>query len=176
MKLLNERPLSQITVKDIVEDCGINRNSFYYHFDDIPTMITEIITEKADEIIAQHASVSSLEECLTAAIVFVKGNKRAVLHIYRSASRDVVEEYLMRICCRMVESYAKTVIGEVPILQEDKEVMIRFFQCECFGQAILWLNSNMNYDIEAQFSRQCEMMDGLIESLIRRCAQDPKRI
>ena len=30
-KLLNEKPLSKITVKDIVEECGINRNSFYYH-------------------------------------------------------------------------------------------------------------------------------------------------
>ena len=32
IKLLTERPISQITVKDIVEDCGVNRNSFYYHF------------------------------------------------------------------------------------------------------------------------------------------------
>lgn len=31
-KLLNERPVNKITVKDIVEDCDINRNSFYYHF------------------------------------------------------------------------------------------------------------------------------------------------
>ena len=30
--LLEERPISEITVKDIVETCGINRNSFYYHF------------------------------------------------------------------------------------------------------------------------------------------------
>ena len=28
LKLLNERPLTKITVRDIVEDCGINRNSF----------------------------------------------------------------------------------------------------------------------------------------------------
>ena len=28
--LLEERPLNDITVKDIVERCGINRNSFYY--------------------------------------------------------------------------------------------------------------------------------------------------
>ena len=26
--LLNEKPVNHITVKDIVEDCGINRNSF----------------------------------------------------------------------------------------------------------------------------------------------------
>lgn len=38
LKLLNQRPLTQITVKDIVEDCGINRNSFYYHFEDLPAL------------------------------------------------------------------------------------------------------------------------------------------
>ena len=30
LQLLNERPLAQITVKDIVQTCGINRNTFYY--------------------------------------------------------------------------------------------------------------------------------------------------
>ena len=28
MRLLDEKPLKQITVKDIVDDCGINRNTF----------------------------------------------------------------------------------------------------------------------------------------------------
>ena len=41
MKLLNEKPLNKISVKNIVEDCGINRNSFYYHFQDIPSLIVE---------------------------------------------------------------------------------------------------------------------------------------
>ena len=31
ISLLDERPLNRITVKDIVEACGITRNSFYYH-------------------------------------------------------------------------------------------------------------------------------------------------
>lgn len=38
MKLLNERPLNKITVKDIADDCGISRNSFYYHFEDVPRL------------------------------------------------------------------------------------------------------------------------------------------
>ena len=42
IKLLNEKPMNKISVKDIVEDCGINRNSFYYHFQDIPTLLEEI--------------------------------------------------------------------------------------------------------------------------------------
>ena len=35
LQLLNEKPLNKISVRDIVEKCGINRNSFYYHFQDI---------------------------------------------------------------------------------------------------------------------------------------------
>ena len=33
-ELLTERPLSKITVKDIVDRCEISRNTFYYHFED----------------------------------------------------------------------------------------------------------------------------------------------
>ena len=29
IKLLSERPIDKITVKDIVDDCGIARNTFY---------------------------------------------------------------------------------------------------------------------------------------------------
>ena len=36
LRLLNQQPLSKISVRSIVEDCGINRNSFYYHYQDIP--------------------------------------------------------------------------------------------------------------------------------------------
>ena len=43
IKLLNEQPLNKISVRSIVEDCGINRNSFYYHYRDIPDLIEEIV-------------------------------------------------------------------------------------------------------------------------------------
>ena len=32
-KLMNSTPLDKITVKSIVSDCGVNRQTFYYHFD-----------------------------------------------------------------------------------------------------------------------------------------------
>ena len=88
LKLLAERPLSRITVKDIVEDCGINRNSFYYHFADIPTLLEQIITDQAEKIIADHPTVETLEQCMEVAISFALDYKKAALHIYNSANRD----------------------------------------------------------------------------------------
>ena len=42
LRLLEERPLREITVKDLVQSCGVNRNTFYYHFKDIPALLVEL--------------------------------------------------------------------------------------------------------------------------------------
>ena len=107
LKLLNQRPLNQITVKDIVEDCGINRNSFYYHFQDLPALLEEIIARRVQELIKDHPTVDSVEDCFDAALEFVQKNRRAVLHIYGSLSRDVFERYLMDVCLYVVKTYVE---------------------------------------------------------------------
>ena len=43
-RLIKERPFAKITVQDIVTECNINRNTFYYHFTDITELLSEIIT------------------------------------------------------------------------------------------------------------------------------------
>ena len=54
ISLLERMPLSQISVKLIVEECGINRNSFYYHYHDLPALIEEMVREEADRIMAEY--------------------------------------------------------------------------------------------------------------------------
>ena len=80
ISLLEEHPLSDITVKNIVETCGINRNSFYYHYQDIPALIEEIVKEQAEAIIQKYPSVSSIVECFDALIEFASARKRAIMH------------------------------------------------------------------------------------------------
>ena len=38
-QLLEEKPYRRITVRDIVERCGVNRNTFYRHYQDIPSLL-----------------------------------------------------------------------------------------------------------------------------------------
>lgn len=64
LQLLNEKPLNKISVRDIVEKCGINRNSFYYHFQDIPSLIAEIITASTDRLIEEYPTISTLDRVL----------------------------------------------------------------------------------------------------------------
>ena len=98
LKLLSQRPLDKITIKDIVEDCGVNRNSFYYHFEDLPALLEEIVGEQAAAMMARHPTIDSVEEGCEAIVEFVTKNKRAVYHIYNSLSRDMFERHLMKLC------------------------------------------------------------------------------
>ena len=168
IKLLNERPLSQITVKDIVEECGINRNSFYYHFQDLPSLVEEIITEEAENIIKAYPSVASIEECLNAGVQFAVKNRRAVLHIYNSANRDLYEQHMWRICQHVVSKYIDTAVGDRKLNGNDKEILIRYYKCMCFGQITEWLDGGMKEDIMASFSRICELKRGMLEEIIER--------
>ena len=43
--LLNQRSIEKITVKDIVEECGVNRQTFYYHFYDVYDLMEWMIEE-----------------------------------------------------------------------------------------------------------------------------------
>lgn len=58
-QLLEERPLNKITVKDIVDRCDINRNTFYYHFQDIPALLQEMMEEKVNVLIENHCALAS---------------------------------------------------------------------------------------------------------------------
>ncbi len=89
MKLLSEQPLNKISVRSIVEECGINRNSFYYHFQDIPALMEEIIVELADGLVKKYPKIESLEDCISEAFDFSLHNKKAFLHIFNSMNRDL---------------------------------------------------------------------------------------
>ena len=39
IQLLNERPLDKISIKDIAEKGAVNRNTFYYYYADILSLI-----------------------------------------------------------------------------------------------------------------------------------------
>lgn len=172
IKLLNGRPVNQITVKDIVEDCGINRNSFYYHFSDLPALAEEIITDAADRIISEYASIDSISDGFEAAIGFILENKKAVYHLYNSAGRDMVIQYLMKICGHIVTVYFDTVFPDSPVKEGDKQLMIMFYKCELFGSVIEWLNTGMKLDICGAFKRLCFLRKGLFEEMFKRSAED----
>ena len=160
IKLLTERPISQITVKDIVEDCGVNRNSFYYHFQDIPSLLEEIIVEMTAKVIENLPEESTCEEKVTAALQEIHLNNRIIYHIYGSSNREFYEKQLMKICEHVTRTYIRSREYSERVDSKDLEFVISYLKCELFGQLIDWLNHDMSYDIVEHSRILCRMFAG----------------
>ena len=94
IELLDEKPMSKVTVKDIVERCGVNRNTFYYHFHDIPEVVEYVLKRKWDEILNSPRESNSILECMEEMADIVKANRRMMLNVYRSVKRDAFLYYM----------------------------------------------------------------------------------
>ena len=168
VKLLNEKPLKQITVRDIVDDCGVNRNTFYYHFQDIPQLIETIVKEDADRIILESPTITSLEGYLDAIIGFALKNKNAVLHIYRSVNRDLYEQYQWRVCEHTAITFMDEILNGRNISDSDRKLLIDYVKCVSFGVVMGWLENGMQDDIQAYAHRLCELKKGDLDQMIDR--------
>ena len=168
-KLLEEKPLSQITIREIVEDCGVNRNTFYYHFRDLPHLVETMVNEEADWVIHKFPAASSLRDCLDAVIDFALKNKKAVLHIYHSVSRDSFEQYQWKVCDHAVTAYVTNILQNRLISDEDRDTIIEYIKCLLFGFVMQWMESGMDACTIDRFHRICELKQGDLEKMIAQC-------
>ncbi len=172
LKLLTERPLSKITVKDIVADCGINRNTFYYYFEDLPKLIESIVEDDAEQMIRSYPTIEKFEDCLDASITLALAKKRAVLHIYHSANREIYEMYLWKVCDHTVNAYVTSVLRGKKVREGDLAIVKEYLSGLAFGIFSRWLKNDMDDDIRSMLSRLLEIKKGMIEDLILCCVEE----
>lgn len=172
LQLLDEMPLKKITVRDIVDACGVNRNTFYYYYQDIPALIESIIKDDADRIILENPRITSIEQCLEAIISFSLSHKAAVLHIYKSVNRDIFEQYQWQVCDYVVKAYLQEMMGKSPINEEDYRIIVSYIKSLCFGVAIGWLESGLEDDIHRFVHRICELKQGDLERMLELCRKE----
>ena len=172
LKLLMQRPLSKITVKDIVADCGINRNTFYYYFEDMPKLIESIVEDDLEKTIRSYPTIEKFEDCLDEFISLALSKKRAVLHIYYSANREIYETYLWKFCDYTVDSYVASVLRGKTVREDDLVVVKEYLASLAFGMFSRWLKNDMNDDIKSKLLRLTELKKGMIEDMISCCAAE----
>lgn len=60
MSLLNDKSLDQLTVQDICKVSGINRSTFYAHYQDIPDLLNKLEADIHQKIISQYDSLNNI--------------------------------------------------------------------------------------------------------------------
>ena len=170
-RLMEEKPLNKITIQELVEECGVNRKTFYYHFEDLPSLIYAIVMEDAERTIQESFVINSLWECFESVINFALKRRRVAMHIYNSSNRAIYEQQLFMICEHAVTQYVEKLLGDLDGLQvqdNDKRIIIKAYTCECYGQIVNWLSSGMKEGFRQDMIRLCRLREGEVRELLVR--------
>jgi probable dihydroxyacetone kinase regulator len=62
--LVIKNGVKKLTVKDIVDECHITRQAFYYHFEDIPALLRWILERDSERTILEAKNMKNGEEKL----------------------------------------------------------------------------------------------------------------
>ena len=93
-------------------------------------------------------------------------NRRAVMHIFNSANRDMFLQDTLRLCEYVVSTYITTAFSGESISVDDRRVVVQFMKCQLFGMWIDWVSGGMKEESFADLQRMIQLCRGVPELIV----------
>ncbi len=167
IELLSNKPFDKITVRDIVEACGINRNTFYYYYSDIYDLLEEIFTKELNEILEAHKSGSSWAMAFIKVSSTVYEHKKMINNICSSRSYEYLENYMYKACKHIMVDAVKHSAEGMNVPDEDIDFIASFYEYAFVGVISEWFRTGMRED-PLHFANQLWLVLDNIRFALRR--------
>jgi AcrR family transcriptional regulator len=93
LRLAEKKPIDKITVRDIVDDCGVNRNTFYYYFQDIYAVLEDLCRSVVNRIPAELSLPATMRVFLETIAGFAAKYPHAAKSLSLSLGFEGLERY-----------------------------------------------------------------------------------
>lgn len=135
--LTERKPIDKITVKDVVETCGITRQTFYYHYQDLLDVIEWIVSRGIDDLIARTIAAKSQREAIGVIVSSCQERPEFLERLFNSRRRQEAE----RIFFDGIRRYFLEVLRRSPVAPRiryasDLETALTFYSCAITGVLI----------------------------------------
>ena len=92
LELAEKKSLKKITVKDIADECGITRSTFYYHFSDIYDVLDGVVQTKIDEFNEEYNG--KMDKVLMRFIEYSIIHRKVWANLFDARGREWLEKYV----------------------------------------------------------------------------------
>ena len=166
LKLLQEKSIDKITVKDICELCEINRNTFYYYYSDIYQVLEELLKFETEKSLKEDQKYESFYEDFLKRYHLIIEYKKAVYNLYNSKNRDLILKYFQNITEDFVEKYVYKEVKGKKLLPEDIKFIIDFYSSSIIGNIFRWMRKGMQEKQEQLIYKLSVSYQATIKALI----------
>ncbi|MGI5984279.1 MAG: TetR family transcriptional regulator [Clostridiales bacterium] len=170
-KLLEQKPIDKITVKDIVEDCGVNRHTFYYHFQDIYELIEWLCINEANEVLGTHKTYDTWKEGFLDLYGYLHDNKAIVMNAYHSKYRNYLENYIRSLVRPYIIDFLEIQSEGMKISEEKFEFIADTYTYGIVSLAMDWIADDMMTRYNNSMKFFLRLLDGSMKYTLQKFAE-----
>ena len=165
-ELIEEKPFNKITINDLTKRCGLNRMTFYYHFDNIYELMIWGLETQMHEVSKDCVNYENWKTGYLRIFDFALERKMYIKKIFQTIEQEHLEHYLNQIAERMVLAVIDDRIGDKKLDEDDRLFTAQICAHVLVGTLVSWVARGMKEDPEMMVKRTGRLLDGMIEKTI----------
>lgn len=151
-KLLETEPFDKITISDITNDCGLSRQTFYYHFRDIFDMIRWIYNSESLNEIGGRGGYGTWQDKIRELFDYTLNNKSLILGTFNSKCRNDLVGYYTDVSIRKISDIVE-MKSDGDIAEKDKKFIASVYAYAFVGIMVDWISDGMKESSEEMVDR-----------------------
>lgn len=168
-QLLLRKRLSKITVADITELCGINRQTFYYHFQDIYDLVEWICVNDTEQVLKENKTYDTWQEGFLAVFELARKDKVFIDNIYHSVQLESLQQYLYRLVYPLLQNVVEEKAKNYVVREEDADFIAHFYKYAFVGLLLDWIKDGMREEPKKIIERVSSVVQGTVDQSLRSC-------
>lgn len=119
--------LDKITVKALIEECHISRQTFYYHFQDLMDVLEYSIRQATQDLVEQSVQAETMGEALGIFVGFTVEHFPMLQKLLDSQRRAQIETIMLEGVMAYLRAMARhSTAGRLAVSYGEQEVLLRY--------------------------------------------------
>ena len=173
-RLLFAKSLDKITVRDILEDCGLTRNTFYYYYEDIYDLFDDYLDIQTRAARRSLPPNTPWDRELLTLVCSIVDSPQTGRHIFNSKKCDTMRLYLNRMLGDMINRHIDETVGGLRIDAHDRRMICDAVTHAVYGVLEQWIMGPDAPMMQSNLSRLAGSFRGSIRLALEYCAANPR--
>ncbi|GEM_PF-212404 len=179
IELSKTEPIEKITVTMISKHCGINRNTFYYYFQDVYSLMEEIIYSKSEKLFPAELQLGDdgWINILRFMGIYAKKNEAFIRNMYQSMGRDAFGDYMVDLAYHPARNYIDKFVEDMykeerlSLTQDEKDRAAYLFAKMFSETTVDWIRGKRGADPVKTMEDAVIMFDGVAQAILLNMAK-----
>lgn len=138
-ELMAQKPIDRITIHDLTERCGIRRQTFYYHFEDVYDLLRWMFQAEAVALLKPHEGTLFWQEGMLQLFHYIEDNRAVCLCALKSVGREHLKRFFQADIYAIIHRTVEQIGTEAGVTQEDIALLTHIYVVASAGVVESWL-------------------------------------